>query len=40
MDDSRVEVAADARRQLMKLWSSTTNGLQRSRCSEISSPEG
>ena len=38
MDYSRVEVAADARRQPMKLWSSTANGLQRSRrrCEERS----
>ena len=40
LDYSRVEVAADARRQPMKLWSSTANGLQRSRCGEIDSPPG
>jgi len=36
---SRVEVAADGRRRLMKLWLSTANGPQQSRCSEIGSPE-
>ena len=37
---SRVEVAADARRRAMKLWFSTANGPQQSRCGEIGSPEG
>jgi len=37
---SRVEVAADARRRAMKLWSSTANGPQQSRCGKIGSPEG
>jgi len=37
---SRVEVAADARRRPVKLWSSTANGPQQSRCGEIGSPEG
>ena len=36
---SRVEVAADGRRRLIKLWSSTANGPQQSRCGEIGSPE-
>ncbi len=40
MDCSRVEVAVDARRRAMKLWSSTAIGPQQSRCSEIGSPEG
>jgi len=40
LDYSRVEVAADARRQAMKLWSSTANGLQRSRWGEIDSLPG
>ncbi len=38
--DSRVEIAVDARRRPMKIWSSTSNGPQRSRCGELSSPEG
>jgi len=37
---SRVEVAGDARRRHMKLWSSTAIGPQQSRCSEIGSPVG
>ncbi len=37
---SRVEVAADARRRAMKLWFSTANGPQQSRCGEIGSPGG
>ncbi|MGD2246537.1 MAG: hypothetical protein PVI11_08330 [Candidatus Aminicenantes bacterium] len=40
LDYSRVEVAVDARRRSMKLWSSTAIGPQQSRCSEIGSPEG
>ena len=40
LDYSRVEVAVDARRRSMKLWSSTANGPQRSRCGEIGSPKG
>jgi len=40
MSYSRVEVAVDARRRPMKLWSSTAIGPQQSRCSEIGSPEG
>jgi len=40
LDYSRVEIAADARRRPMKLWSSTANGPQRSRCGEIGSPIG
>jgi ankyrin repeat protein len=39
LDYSRVEVAVDARRRLMKLWFSTAIGPQQSRCSEIGSPE-
>jgi hypothetical protein len=39
LDYSRVEVAVDARRRPMKLWSSTTNGPQRSKYGEIDSPE-
>ncbi len=39
MDYSRVEMAADARRQGMKPWSFTANALQQSRCREIGSPE-
>jgi hypothetical protein len=37
---SRAEVAANARRRLMKLWFTTANGPQRSRSCEIGSPEG
>jgi len=37
---SRVEVAVDARRRAMKLWSSTEIGPQQSRCSKIGSPGG
>ncbi|NOR53659.1 MAG: hypothetical protein GQ536_06190 [Candidatus Aminicenantes bacterium] len=40
LDYLRVEVAADARRRPMKTWLSTSNGPQRSKCSEIDSPEG
>jgi hypothetical protein len=36
---SQVEVAADRRRRPVKLWSSTANGPQRTRCGEIGSPE-
>jgi hypothetical protein len=39
LDYSRVEVAVDARRRPMKLWSSTTNWPQRSIYGEIDSPE-
>ena len=39
LDYSRVEVAVDARRRPMKLWSSTAIGPQQSRCSEIGSLE-
>jgi hypothetical protein len=39
LDYSRVEVAVDARRRSMKLWSSTAIGPQQSRCSEIGSLE-
>jgi hypothetical protein len=37
---SRVEIAAAARQWLMKLYLNTANGLQRCRCSDISSPVG
>ncbi len=40
LDYSRIEVAVDARRRPMKLWSSTAIGPQQSRCSEIGSPKG
>jgi len=40
LDYSRVEVAVDARRRPMKLWSSTAIGPQQGRCSEIGSPKG
>ncbi|NOR54305.1 MAG: hypothetical protein GQ536_09490 [Candidatus Aminicenantes bacterium] len=40
LDYSRAEVATDARRRPMKLWLSTANGSQRSRCGKIGSPEG
>ncbi|MCK4645587.1 MAG: hypothetical protein KAU46_04990 [Candidatus Aminicenantes bacterium] len=40
LDCSRVGLAADVRRRLMKLWKSTANGPQRSRCGEIGSPKG
>jgi hypothetical protein len=40
VDYLRVKIATDARRQLMKLWSSTTNELQRSRWGDIGSPVG
>ncbi len=37
---SRVKLAANARRRHMKLWFTTANVPQRSRCGEIGSPEG
>jgi len=40
LDYSRVEIAAAARQWPMKLYEYTANGLQRSRCCEIGSPEG
>ena len=39
LDYLRVEIAAAARQRPMKLYLYTANGLQRSRCSEIDSPE-
>ena len=39
LDYSQVEVAVDARRRPVKLWSSTAIGPQQSRCSEIGSLE-
>jgi hypothetical protein len=40
LDYSRAKIAAEARKWPMKLYLYTVNGLQRSRCSEIGSPEG
>jgi hypothetical protein len=40
LDYSRAKIAAAAREWPMKLYFYTANGLQRSRCSEIGSPEG
>ena len=37
---SQVEAVMDARRRAMKVWSSTPNGPQRSRCRKIHSPGG
>jgi hypothetical protein len=39
-DYSRAEVARRCKAQRMKLWCSTANALQQSRCGEIGSPIG
>jgi hypothetical protein len=40
LDYLRAKIAAAARKWLLKLYLNTANGLQRSRCSEVGSPEG
>ena len=40
LDYLRAEIATAARKRPMMLYLYTTNGLQRSRCGKIGSPEG